>query len=197
MKNRNRTSILLMALTVVSVLSINPAFAHSFNVSLLIPPSKQGQQIQEGFMLATKEQDSHPDQESDGHLGGLDVYINVIRGQGDVAAAIRKAVKPGESDILVAIADDATISLVKENLDDEKVVVLTPGQSPFSNTDLQAVKAFNSAYESEYGTKPSSRSAQGYNAARRIARAVRVQGGVEDRALLISNFKDTEGSFNW
>ena len=84
--------LLFMAMIAAIALTINPALAHRFDVALVMPPSDdasaQGRQILEGFMLATAERDSHPGQDSDGHLGGLDVYVTVIDGTGDVAAEI-------------------------------------------------------------------------------------------------------------
>ena len=181
--------------------AIDPALAHRFNVALVIPLSNavsvQGRQIREGFMLATTERDSHSDQESDGHLGGLDVYVSVIDGQGDVAADIGRIARQGEVDIVAAFGSEATLSLVGKLLDGKRVALLVPGQSPFSKPDLPAVAAFMSAYQREHGRGPSAQAAQGYNSARRIAFAVRAQGGVDDTAALVQNFRQTARGFTW
>ncbi len=201
MKIRNQISFLFLTMIAELALTHNPALAHRFNVALLIPLSNaasiQGRQIREGFMLATTERDSHPDQESDGHLGGLDVYVTVIDGQGDVSADIVRIATQGEVDIVVAFSSETTLSLIGKLLDEKNVALLLPGQSPFSESDLPAVSAFISAYESAYGGTPSSYAAQGYNAARRIDVAVRAQVGVDDTASLLRNFRETGHGFTW
>ena len=177
------------------------ALAHRFNVALVIPlsnaASAQGRQIRDGFMLATKERDSHPDQESDGHLGGLDVYVTVIDELGDVGAEIGRVARRGELDIVAAFGSETTLSLIGKFLDGKKVALLQPGQSPFARPDLPGVAAFIVAYEREYGGRPTSHAAQGYNAARRIDAAVRAQGGVDDPASLRRNFRETARVFAW
>lgn len=182
--------------------TISPALAHSFNVALILPPSNtsldKGRQIREGFMLATAERDSHPDQESDGHLGGLDVYVRVIDEQGDINADIGRIVSQGDTDIVAAFVSENRLSLVKNLLQGkEGIALLLPGQSPFSKSDQPAVTAFISAYEREYGRRPTTQAAQGYNAARRIDRAVRAQGGVGDKKSLTRTFIESARNFNW
>jgi hypothetical protein len=179
--------------------------AHSFNAVLVIPVSNavavQGHQIREGFMLATAERDSHPDQESDGHLGGLDIYVTLVDEQGDVAADIARILAQDDIDIVAAFGSETSLSLIGKLLVGRDVALLLPGRSPFSEPGLSGVAAFIAAfiaaYEMEYGAKPSSHAAQGYNAARRIDRAVRAQGGVDDTAMLRRVFKETAHEFTW
>ena len=196
-------TITFSSLTIIAALAlkINPAIAHSFNVALVIPLSNaamvRGRQILDGFMLATGERDSHPGQESDGHLGGLDVYVTVIEEKGNVTAEIERFATQGEFDIVAAFGSETTLSLVRKLLDMSKVALLLPGQSPFSKPDLPAVAAFISEFEREYGVAPSSHAAQGYNAARRIDFAVRAQGGVGDTASLNRIFRETAHGFAW
>lgn len=197
----NKAALLFLALIAQIALTINPAFAHRFNVALVIPMSNaaadRGRQIRDGFMLATTERDSHPDQESDGHLGGLDVYVTVIDEQGDVTAEIERISAQGEVDIVAAFGSEMTLTLIGRLLDGKNVALLPPGRSSVSRSDLPAVAAFRTAYEREYGVVPSSCAAQGYNAARRIDSAVRAQGGVDDRASLLRVFRETVRSFTW
>jgi outer membrane PBP1 activator LpoA protein len=193
-------SLLLMTVLVFPLLH-GRARAHRFNVALVVPlsnaASAQGRQIREGFMLATKERDSHPDQESDGHLGGLDVYVTVIDEQGDFATEIARIVAQGAVDIVVAFGSDTTLALIGKLLDGKKAVLLQLGQSPFARPAQPGVAAFIFAYEREYGGRPSSHAAQGYNAARRIDVAVRTQGGADDPAALRRDFRKTARDFTW
>ncbi len=197
----SRAVLLFLTLILETAFAGAPVLAHRFNVALVIPQSggasPQGQQILNGFMLATAERDSHPGQESDGHLGGLDVYVTAIDGNGDIIADIGRMNAPGEITIVAAFGSKSTLSLVRSLLDGKRVVLLLPGQSPFSDSNLVAVAAFISAYGKEYGFRPSSDAAQGYNAARRINMAVRAQGGVDDTASLLENFRDTAQDFTW
>jgi hypothetical protein len=189
----------LVAIFLLVSVSLNPAFAHRFNVALVIPVTNagadQGREYLEGFMLATSERDSHADEESDGHLGGLDVYVSVIDAQADPGTEIERIVSQAEIDIVAAFGSEETLFLVGRLLEGENIVLLLPAQTPFPQSDMPAVAAFASAYENQYGGRPSSQAAQGYNTARRIDVAVRAQGGVDDTELLIQSFRETASGF--
>ena len=53
--------------------------AHRFNLGFFTalsgPHAREGKQALDGFLLATGERDDHAGEESDGYLGGLDVYV--------------------------------------------------------------------------------------------------------------------------
>lgn len=53
--------------------------AHSFNVAFVAsesgPRVEQGRRALDGFLMATAERDRHPNETSDGHLGGMDVHV--------------------------------------------------------------------------------------------------------------------------
>jgi hypothetical protein len=191
---RNRITIVSVFLIIATAMTLTAqaAFAHSFNVALLIPKASVGlrhsNQIYQGFMLATAERDGHPDMESDGHLGGLDVYVSVV----DNLAAIQNHV-----DIVAVFGPGKSVPLIDKPGEGRMIVLPAFGQSPFSRSELPAAKTFISAYRRTYGAKPSAQAAQGYNAARRIDRAVRSQGGIEDGAALRQNFKETAHGFDW
>ena len=201
MTGRNTIAILVLAVFAEFAFAINPTLAHRFNVALVIPlsgaASAQGSQIRNGFMLAAQERDSHAGQESDGHLGGLDVYVSAIDGNGDVATAVERIATRGDLDIMVAFGSEQTRALIAKILGGSRIALLLPGRSPFPDSDLPAVAKFVAAYENEYGGTPSSHAAQGYHAARRIDVAVRDQGGVGDTASLRRSFMDTERGLDW
>ncbi len=201
MRVRFDLAFLIPAMVAAVVSGGGAALAHSFNVALVIPLSggaeAEDRQVLAGFMLATAERDGHPDQESDGHLGGLDVYVSVIDGSGDIANAVRYAARRGRADIFVVFGPESTRSLVGELLKNTGAVLLPPVQSPFSNPEAPGVAAFISAYEREHGARPSTGAARGYNAARRIAAAVRAQGGAGDKGTLRSHFLKSARDFTW
>jgi len=199
MKIRKMMFFVLAVMLVKSAFAITPALAHSFKVMLVLPAptaaASQARPLREGFMLATTQRDSHPDQESDGHLGGLDVYVNVVEEHKIVPSDFERSVT--QSDIVVVFGSAKTQSLVKEFVREMRPILLVPGQSAFSNPALPGVAAFITAFEAAYGETPSQPAAQGYNAARRIDLAVRAQGGVEDIAALRRSFAQTMRDFTW
>ncbi len=207
MHKGSRLILIIIAMTFGLGLTNSPVFAHSFNVSIILPTSgndfgsgsesESVQQIMDGFMLATKERDSHPDEQSDGHLGGLDVYITEIRTHGDIPDHITRIAAQGELDIVVVFAENLPAMLMDTLRREPRIVLLLPGRSPFTQTDLPGVRAFTSSYQSDYGNIPSSWSAQGYNAARRIETAVRQLGAVDDKAALGTLFEETQNSYSW
>jgi len=142
---RRKVGFLLLTAVLVLPLLNGAALAHRFNIVLVIPRSDaapaQGRQIREGFMLATKERDSHPDQESDGHLGGLDVYVTAIDVQGDFATEIARVVAQDEVDIVVAFGSETSLSLIERTLAGSGVALLTPGEPPFGEPGLPGVAA--------------------------------------------------------
>jgi hypothetical protein len=189
----------LVAIFLLASNSLNPAFAHRFNVALVIPVTNagadQGREYLEGFMLATSERDSHADEESDGHLGGLDVYVTVIDALGDVSTEFERIVSQAEINIVAAFGSEELLFLVGKLVERERLVLLLPAQTPFPQSDMPAVAAFASAYENQFGDKPSTRATQGYNTARRIDVAVRAQGGVDDKELLVQSFRESASGF--
>ncbi len=163
-------------------LTASPVFAHSFNVALVQPVSSaEAEQYRMGFMLATTQRDSHPDETSDGHLGGLDSYVSVVPALGAVADGTDIVVLPA------SVAVDGELS----------AVVLRPGQSPFADAEQAGVARFVAAYSSAYGQAPTADAAQGFNAAQRIDVAVRAQGSTDDKAMLKRSFADTAADFSW
>jgi len=195
------TVFLLLALFGAFMFTTTPADAHRFNVALVVPlsnaASAEGRQVRDGFMLATTERDSHPDEESDGHLGGLDIYVTVIDEQGDITADIERIGKQGKIDIVVAFGSHETRTMIAKVLDGKKIALLTPARSPFAKSGTPAVAAFVSAYKKAHGSLPSAHAAQGYNAARRIDVAVRAQGSADDKTALRKSFGETAHGFNW
>lgn len=159
-----------------------PALAHSFNVSLVLPASPpQANQFHTGFLLAARQRDAHADETADGHLGGLDVFINVIPSVADLA---------DDTDIVVVFAKQPHFNATAP-------IMLRLGQSPFAQANNPGVVRFIAAYKSAYGTLPTEDAAQGYNAGWRIETAVRAQSGIDDKALLQRSFDDTARDFNW
>ncbi|MDH3594312.1 MAG: ABC transporter substrate-binding protein [Rhodospirillales bacterium] len=160
------------------------ALAHSFKVGLIAPFSgpaaATGEQLRAGFMVATREADGHPDEDSDGHLGGLDVYVLPVdgaAGTGAMLARVRELVEREEVEILTGLADPRTMAAIRRAAAGTEAIVieLSADAAPARETGDPAT--FAATFERDYGYKPSRDAFAGYGAARLIDRAVRALGG--------------------
>ncbi len=141
---------LLVALPVM--LATGGLRAHGFDLALFVPlsgPEREiGEEMRAGFLEATREFDAHPGQESDGHLGGLDVYVTVV----DSARAESGITLPGDPAFLVG------------RLPPRLAGGGDPGDGPLTVTVTGPLRAAEAR-------------AVGYDLARLIALAVRARGG--------------------
>ncbi len=162
--------------------TLNTAAAHSFNLVFIAPINEiAAQSALNGFLLATREQDSHAFEESDGHLGGLDSYVFKVdsaAGPDQLTATIR------ESAPLFAVGSGIDSS-ISEVLESGNVVLVDPVASKFwesaksdpGRPTLMNGGSFSGAFEREYGYAPDSEAVRGYLAARIIATIVRDASG--------------------
>ena len=65
-----------------------------------------------GFLLATKERDGHPDETSNGHLGGLDVYIIPQTRENVVGFPILKKAPSDRSNITLVVGASGAVDAV-------------------------------------------------------------------------------------
>ena len=169
----------LLSLTLIFCL--NSAWAHSFNVLYIAPFSDSaGQSALLGFLLATREEDAHEAEESDGHLGGLDSYVfKLDHRPGEAVRPEQLGTIIQQSEILFAAG---TISAASNSMFEENgIVVVDPASANFwaaSIADPGQIKLMNgevfaSAFEAVSGYPPNLPAIQGYLAARVIAEVVR------------------------
>ena len=156
------------------------AAAHSFNVVMAVPgdvAARTRADMTAAFLVASEERDGHANEESDGHLGGLDVYFTLAAV--DQAARIRAA----DPDIVsLPLGGDAAMgdAVVLDRFAAGSPVIAgflaqaaDPGMAPFTNR-----------FTARYGRAPGAEAVAAYAAARQIDLAVRALGGVEDRTAL-------------
>jgi hypothetical protein len=151
----------VLAAFAATVFTNAAAQAHRFDVALVAsysgPMAARGSQVRDGFLRATAERDAHSGQESDGHLGGLDVYIVPVDSAGDAAALGRRltaAVERGGIEFVAAVRGAADLAALRAITARAGLILLTvPGEAA-------------SGYE-----------AGGYALARRIDGAVRARSG--------------------
>ncbi len=178
--------------------AMGSAQAHSFQVAILQSPevanTRAARHFVDGFMLATTEQDAHANQESDGHLGGLDVYVTLFE-----ATPISELTALG-MDIVVLNSAEPFQGMVGSAPEggNPTPIILFPQTSLFEQMpDIEGIDTFRAAFLNAYGTQANRFSAAGYNTARRIAVAVRAQGGVADQSALEDSFLATAKNFDW
>lgn len=195
---------LCAALAMIAALgsAVPGASAHSFSVALAValsePSAAKREQIRDGFLLATRERDGHPDETSDGHLGGLDVHLSMAVGT-DIEALLKR----NPVDIVVAIGRAVSIEPLRRLAASARAVLTAPGRGPIpdlagagSDGRPPALEAFLAAFEKEFGYPASPCAALGYNAARRIDAAVRPLGGVADKAALRHALTENQPAFD-
>lgn len=153
-----------------------------------------------GFLLATKERDGHPEETSNGHLGGLDVYIIPQTAEGVIHFPILKQAPNDRPDIIVVIgASDAAGAALK--IAGKESTSMRPGvlhsENLWRGKEPSDSVGFSVRYNSAYQQPASKWAAEGYNAARRIDAAVRLFGSIDDSAALERALAATVGGFRW
>lgn len=186
---RYRRDLLSVIASIVLVVGVaQSASAHGFNVLLLGSAPDSFTDVYDAFRLATKEQDGHANEESDGHLGGLDVYILTTTDGDDIESTLNETAP----DIVVVIGPDAMDPAFQLDVESRRIVFL--GVSDISakmrsefleNTSDINTGTFQNVFSSAFGRDVSSEAEASYVAARMIAIAVRAQEGVEDRAAIV------------
>ena len=200
---RGYFGVFALGLLPLQALLAQSAQAHEFVVAIRAVGAERDLVLADalrGFLLATKERDGHPDETSNGHLGGLDVYIIPQTGENVVGFPILKKAPSDRSDITVVIGASGAVDAVLEQAGKEGPAMragvlhsanLWNGAAPSNSAGF--ADRYNLAYQ-----QPASKwAADGYNAARRIDDAVRIFGGVDDRAALERALAATAGGFQW
>ena len=161
-------------------------YAHSFTVALIAPSSganmEIGVHVRDGFLRATRERDSHPNEESDGHLGGLDVYLIPIDAALEpqrVLTAVEMLLQAQQIEFIAAVSFSRTEEL-RRVVAGTKTLFIELGQNLMSNEKPIISDSNSSVFESEFrrdfGYEPSQHAMLGYNIARLIDEAIRRNG---------------------
>ena len=179
-----RVLAIILAIASPATIASTDALAHSFKVGLIAPiagaDSDVGGQARDGFRLATKERDGHSNEESDGHLGGLDVYILAIdanQGAGAVLREIGRLTEREQVDIVVSLAPPELNQDLRRQLAGTNAVLIEASETVSLNATTMDGEPFASAFEGLFGQTPAGPAYQGYGAARLIDRVVRAIEG--------------------
>ena len=146
------------------------ALAHSITAALTVVGDNREASLAEavrGFLLAADERDGHPNETSDGHLGGVDVQVLPLPrdAAGLVEGLIGTPTEP--ADVLVVLGPESAASEAAREYQSTSTVllqvVLPVGWDSDEGTD-----SFVARYQRAYGTAPGVLAATGYHAARRL-----------------------------
>jgi hypothetical protein len=186
-----------LVLALALALPAATAQAHSFSLAVVAGGEHAATQLNsavKGILLATKERDGHADETSDGHLGGLDVFIVPLPTQAAETIQGLKRTSQTSIDIVVMIGPEAGADQAAVQLNPQAIVI-RPGT--INTNPTEASTMFANRFETAYGSVPDQWATEGYNAARRIDLAVRPLGGVDDRRTLNAALAATEKGIEW
>ena len=144
------------------------ALAHSFNVTMLVPDGAREGALA-AFLIASAERDSHADEESDGHLGGLDVYVTML--------------ESGRAGGMADSAPDIVVDL-RGGAAPMKGVWFLPLPEISARAKAEFLSGFDARFQAATGAAPGDLVRRVYVAARLIDLAVRAQEGASDKAAL-------------
>ncbi len=183
--------------------------AHSFKLAVVAPFSgpeaERGQRLLEGFLVATTEADSHPEETSDGHLGGLDSHvlrIDIGGGRASALAAVEGLLADSETQIIAGLIPPGLWPMLgRPLLESGRIYIDMTGRGASVRGLLRLPKVaperlqrFARTYEDLYGRAPAEFAQRGYAAARLIDRAIRAVGGdMLDGASLRAAFEAAAG----
>ena len=175
------------------------AQAHEFTAAIMIVGEDRETVLADavrGFLMAADESDGHPDETSDGHLGGIDVQILPL--PSDAASAVeglRGSPKlPPEVVVVLGPPTEAAPVLAAVS---RQSIYLGAGSLPPGWAEAAQPSGFAARYRQNYGHAPSRAAAEGYNAARRLDLAIRPQDGLTPRAALKAALAASEAGIDW
>lgn len=173
--------------------------AHEFTAALLVLGEDRETRLAEavrGFLLAADERDGHPQETSDGHLGGVDVHVLPLPrdAAGLVGGLTGSPVVP--PDVVVVLGSPPAATTEVEGFGDASLVV-PAGTLPPGWAEAGSEASFVARYLDAYGAAPTEAAALGYHAARRLDDAIRPLDGVTPRDALDAALQATEADFTW
>lgn len=177
---------------------VAPALAHSFELAFVVQAADRSADgrhpAYDGFRFATKERDAHADEEADGHLGGLDVYIRVLDVADDGAALesdLAALVQRYDIKLVTALADPALEATVKDMAQGMGAVYVPGPVGEIVAAETMDGAPFATAFTADYGYTPTQVALRGYDVARVVDRLIRRLGeDLDDRALVEQTLQD-------
>jgi hypothetical protein len=166
------------------------AAAHSFTAAILVVSENVEQDLAEavrGFVLAADERDGHPNETSDGHLGGVDVHVLPLPAEATRLVQELTGSPDESADVVIVLgADDAASKYSRAST----VLVQTLLAEGWNGDDR--MEGFIARYRLAYGKEPGLLAASAYHAARRLDVAIRPLDGAGPRAELLEAWQASE-----
>ncbi len=196
----------VFSFAIICAIGVSDAGAHSFEIGFVAPfsgpESRLGNQALDAFLYATKERDSHEGEESDGHLGGLDLYIFKIDSGGSPESIQRQIGELSRSkgfEFVTGVFTPKITEAVHAALAGTQTVLVDPVDcaayraSAGSPDRLYTMSGerFSEVFRRTYGYDPGAYAGRGYTAARLIDAVVRPAGDrISETGVLRSAFDD-------
>lgn len=196
---RRRTPTLLAAFIFFGfglAVDISPGAAHEFTVAIVGGETVADALVAEvtrGFIVATDEHDGHAEETSDGHLGGLDVQIDVLPETAAVAELVGEPMSP--ADIAFLLGPEPSAQSVAGSVLSRSTIRFGPGELPTRR--LRDASDFAERFGALFGRPPTEPAEQGYNAARRIDLALRSRGGFRNRPAIEAALAESAAGIAW
>jgi hypothetical protein len=170
------------------------AAAHSFTAGILVVGENVEQDLAEavrGFLLASDERDGHPNETSDGHLGGVDVQVLPLPAEATGLVQELTGSPDEPADVVVVLglkpaADDAASKYSRAST----VLVQALLAEGWNGDDR--MEGFIARYRLAYGKEPGLLAASAYHAARRLDIAIRPLDGAGPRDELLEAWQASE-----
>ena len=180
---------MLARLALILSLAASPSFSHEFELLLVAPDSATEatlEQMRAAFLIASHERDAHPDETSEGHLGGMDVQLTLARMNGaeptaDLAFVVAPMAEPGNTVIVELAAPGAAVVV-----DSGHLKAMQQGLDQGDATTLP----FSDRFQAETGQPPGAEALAVYLSVRLVDLAVRPLGSVNDRDALRRGLPD-------
>lgn len=194
---RHRIVASLLIVTLTGGLT-QPAAAHEFTVAIVgegtaADTEARVAEVVRGFIVAADERDGHANETSDGHLGGLDVQIRVLPPAAEIDELLGFPKDP--ADIAFLPGPATSVIGVGGTVLGPDTVIVRPGALP--PREKREASSFARRFTALFGRAPTEAAEQGYNAARRVDRAIRLHSGLEPRAAIEAALAETEGGIDW
>jgi hypothetical protein len=135
--NRQKfTSLFPFITAALLMLNTTTVWAHQFNLVFVAPLSgenaEEGSQAMAAFIYATGEEDSHPMEESDGHLGGLDSYVYPLDSTLSSSILVQKLneiIDKEHPTFITGVFSTDTEALLRDAITGKAVVLVNPEHS--------------------------------------------------------------------
>lgn len=183
------------------LLSLGPASAHEFSLGIYASGDQAIEKLisaVRGVLIAADERDGHPEETSDGHLGGVDVHILPFHGNRPVVMTELVNAYRGQLDFLLVLDTGVVPSDAVPGKTDQTIILdpgILPAGSPWQ--DNKSANSFAVRYHDFWSSDADIASALGYNAARRIDAAIRPHDGIDQAAAIIDALARSEHGIDW